>query len=206
MLDQPDVVPGLVRGAGGQPFAFVRRGYHPDQVDQVLRGLDARIADLSEALGVAERRAVEAEARAADAAAMLERGRPSNKALGGRLAEMLNLAEAEAAELREGAAAEAAQVRREVQNEAEELRRSCEGEADAVRSAAYQEADQVRSQAASEADQVLKVADRDAEMRLSLAAQQLEALEVRRDDALRSVRVIRDNLNRLVDEPLVHEG
>ncbi len=200
MLDQPDVVPGLVRG-GEAPFSLVRRGYHPEQVDAVLAELDARVADLTDALTVAEHSALDADARATEAAALLERGRPTWDSFGGRVAEMLRLAEDEATELRAKAVTDAARLRDEAAQEAEELRRGCEGEVDALRGSAYAEAEQVRTSAAQEAAQVREAADRDADLRLQVAVRELEAIELRRDDALRSARVIRDNLDRLLEPP-----
>ncbi len=147
-----DLVPGMVtvvedrgpvlvpdRPPHAEGFDLVLRGYDRHQVDAHLARTAALVTDLQEALAAA---GVRESAQAAELAAVraeLERGRPTFDALGDRVAQMLTLAETEAAQ----------------------LRRDAEHDAAALRSAAERESADIRSDARREADELGATARRD---------------------------------------------
>jgi DivIVA domain-containing protein len=121
MTDQAgvDLVPGMQTVATdatpnppSDPADPVASSPYPPHFDVVLRGYDRRQVDDHLARIGVEQTQLRSE---------LERDRPSFDALGHRVSQMLELAEAEAAQMRAQAAEEAARVREEALREAEEL-------------------------------------------------------------------------------------
>ena len=140
-----DLVPGMVtvvedrgpalvvdHGSQAEGFDLVLRGYDRHQVDAHLARTAALVTDLQEALAAAGVRESSMAAELAAVRAELERGRPTFDALGERVAEMLSLAEAEAA-----------QLRRDAEHDATALRTAAEREAADIRSDARREADEL---------------------------------------------------------------
>ncbi len=121
---ETQLIPGLapVVPLTGEPtvtpssFDLVLRGYDRHQVDEHLRQLAGTIEQLRTEL--------------ARTSSELERGRPSYDALGERVAQILGLAEAEAAQLRSDAERDAADLRVQAHRDAEELVASVRREVD----------------------------------------------------------------------------
>ena len=108
---QPDLVPGM-HAVAAEPVSDESWSALPPHFDVLLRGYDRRQVDEYVA------------GQAGDLARLreqFERGRPSFDALGRRVAQILELAEAEADEMRSQAGAEATRVREQAVVEAEQL-------------------------------------------------------------------------------------
>jgi DivIVA domain-containing protein len=107
----PELVPGMATVVEDLPVGtFANQQFA--HFDVVMRGYDRRQVDDY----LARAAAVDAQMRSE-----LERGRPSFDALGKRVTQMLELAEAEAEQMRMQAREEAARVRQQAAREAEEL-------------------------------------------------------------------------------------
>ncbi len=136
------IIPGLVSSSGriptpiGRPaapaFDLVLRGYDRRQVDARLAELEGRVTELSAALEAARQSEASALATAQRARAELERGRPSFDTLGERVAEMLRLAEVEAAEMRAAGEQDAAASREAGERDAQDYRRTAERQVEAL--------------------------------------------------------------------------
>ncbi|MBA2697040.1 MAG: DivIVA domain-containing protein, partial [Actinobacteria bacterium] len=82
--------------AGREQFDMVMRGYDRHQVDTYVNHLETMARDLEERLVQAEQAAGQGQQEAAEARAILERGRPTFESLGERIAAILSMAEEEA--------------------------------------------------------------------------------------------------------------
>lgn len=184
-----DLVPGMVtvvedrgpvlvpdRPPHAEGFDLVLRGYDRHQVDAHLARTAALVTDLQEALAAAGARESALAAELAAVRAELERGRPTFDALGERVAQMLTLAETEAAQ----------------------LRREAEHDAAALRSAAEREAADIRSDARREADELGASSRRDVSTLSQRRQQLLSDIEAIRDQ-LDAVAAGRPDLPPAVD-------
>jgi len=104
--------------SGREQFDMVMRGYDRHQVDTYVNHLETVARDLEERLVQAEQVAGQGQREAAEARAILERGRPTFDALGERIATILSLAEEEAEAMRTAAATDAAHIRDQAQRDA----------------------------------------------------------------------------------------
>lgn len=170
---------------GVQPgFDIVLRGYDRGQVDRQISWLEEQLgatdretATLTEALRRAEHDAAQARRQADQAAAELERGRPTFEALGERVSTMLRLAEEEAEALK---AAGQTEVDRARAQSAEELAAAHRALAEAHQ-AAEQQAQAVLGQAREEAQRLITEARRSAAETTSAAQHQVDAMSRQRD-------------------------
>lgn len=151
-------------------FHTVRRGYDPDEVEQVL---DDLYTSLNDAVGVAEARATATATLRAeqqelkDALASAQRriaeleshpaggGEASFQSLGARISEILEAATAEAAEITRRATADAQALHDESEASAVTTRAETDHYASDTRVRAEREAGQITEQARSEAAQIL---------------------------------------------------
>src|SRR3978361_972030 len=117
MSEHPALLPMRGPDEGGPVFDLVRRGYDREQVDGHLAWLEERVHEAEQAREAAEASATQAGAHAEHHREDLESGRPSWDDLGERIAQILNLAEEEGAEIRaarsRGADQRLGQARRE---------------------------------------------------------------------------------------------
>jgi cell division septum initiation protein DivIVA len=184
MTDTPDSAPS----EDYYPeFRTVRRGYDPDQVEQVLDDLYASLGDaarlaeqhatelrsaetarakLTEALADAERRITELERHSGEGAS------PSFETLGSKIGEVLQAATAEAAEITRRAREEAQAIRNESEANAVTSRAEIDHYATDVRTQADDEANELVARARTEAERILADARtmREAQQRADLDA------------------------------------
>jgi hypothetical protein len=163
MTEQTDLIPMSEDAAASPGFDLVRRGYDPHQVN-------AHVGWLVEQLREAESHRAAAEAAAAEAAAESSRvrddlaaGRPAWEEFGGRITQILQLAEEEGAAIR-------AQRSRDADAHLEEARR--------VTAEAERNRDATLKEAASRARQIVQAAETEAE-RLLRETRQTAAEEER---------------------------
>ncbi len=152
MTEQTDLIPMSDDAAASPGFDLVRRGYDPHQVD-------AHVGWLVEQLREAESHRAAAEAAAADAASEASRvrddlaaGRPAWEEFGGRITQILQIAEEEGTAIR-------AQRTRDADAHLEEARRVT-AEAERNRDATLADADRrgraIVAAAEQEADRILR--------------------------------------------------
>jgi hypothetical protein len=160
-----------VNDTGGL-FRVVLRGYDPAQVEHRVEELTVALQeaarqrdDLTSRLQNTEEELTRAIAAAAPAPATYDH-------LGERVAQILSLAEAEAAELRQSTADEIAAKQRALMEEADKIRAEAEHYAAGRRRDAETEAARLLEDARRQADEVLDAAGRDAAARM----QEAEAL------------------------------
>lgn len=155
------------------PFATVRRGYEPTQVDSYVRQLLSQLEysrsqadDLARSLEQAERARAES-ARASDEEGDSQglTGASAFAGLGARIEQMLVLAEEEAAQLRADASVEAAQQRKLTEEAAHKQRVEAERYAEELRSDADAQGARTIEDARQQADRIRDDADRDAAVR-----------------------------------------
>jgi cell division septum initiation protein DivIVA len=176
-------------------FRTVRRGYDPDQVEQVLDDLYASLTDavrdaeqqavalrsaertqeeLKEALADAERRIGELERHPAESTT------PSFENLGSRIAEILQAATAEAAEITRKAREDAQAIHNESEASAVTSRAEVDHYATDIRTQADNEAQEVTARARAEAARILDDARilRETQQRADLEAYERLAAEL----------------------------
>jgi len=166
-------------------FRVVLRGYDPADVDRVLSDLDGRVT-------AAEREATELRAQLQEAKAeALSRGEvedapvplASFEHLGARVAQILSLAQEEAAELRDAVHAELETLRKDAEQAAVAVRDEADQYADQRRRDADLESSRVLTDARRAADEERDAAERDASAR----RQEAEAIhEEQRANAARA--------------------
>jgi cell division septum initiation protein DivIVA len=177
-------------------FRMVRRGYDPDEVEQVLDDLYASLNDAvrdaeqqAAALKSAERSQEELKGALADAERRITEleGRhsaggtpPSFENLGSRISEILQAATAEAAEITQRARDEAQAIRNESEATAVTSRAEIEYYAKDIRTQADEEAHEVTARARAEAERILDDARilREAQQRADLDAYERLAAEL----------------------------
>ncbi len=126
----PDELAPAAGPAVAPSFDVVLRGYERHQVDGHLSGLTQRVEQLRADLELARSRELAALQEVSRAKAELERGRPTFDSLGERVAQMLGLAEAEAAAMREAAGREAFLERENASKAAATMRSDAEHDAE----------------------------------------------------------------------------
>lgn len=209
VVDDTDLVP-LHSEPEATGFDRVLRGYDPRQVHDYVDRLEAALSDaqlqaaeLADQLTETRAELSRLTARTDDLEARAE-GRPEPASLvGGRLKQLLVLAEQEAAEMRSGAAREAEQLVSDARAvaDAEQAERTAELEqreqaisvaqasAERTRLEAQQDADLVRDAARRDADEVVRDAQVAAKAHLDQATAQAVA---QRRDADEDVRHMHD--------------
>jgi cell division septum initiation protein DivIVA len=149
-------------------FRVVLRGYEPAQVNRRLEELTAAVAQAA-----AQRDALAARLEAAERerseTAPVDVAPPTFEQLGGRVGQILTLAEEEADELRRTAAAEIAAERQRLEEETSRSRAEAERYSAETRSAAETEAARIIEDARRAADDRLDNAERDASARVQEA-------------------------------------
>lgn len=120
-------------------FDVVLRGYERHQVDGHLRELTGLVDQLRTELADVTRRESSARGDLERMRGDLDRGRPSFDALGERVAQMLSLAESEAAQLRADAEQDTAALRHAAGREAADIRSDARREAEELGAAARAE-------------------------------------------------------------------
>ena len=143
---RPEVVVDLsaapVHAAAAQTvshFDVVLRGYERHQVDGHLRELTGLVDQLRAELADVTHRESSASGELERMRGDLDRGRPSFDALGERVAQMLSLAESEAAQLRADAEQDTAALRHAAGREAADIRSDARREAEELGAAARAE-------------------------------------------------------------------
>jgi cell division septum initiation protein DivIVA len=201
-------------------FLIVRRGYDPEQVEQVLDDLYATLDqavrdgqetasalrraetarhELEDSLARAERRIAELEARSSDPA------EPSLENVGGSVTQILHAATAEAAEIRRRAHDEAQTLHDESEAAALTSRVETEHYATDVRTRADEEARTLVTQARAEAERLLTDAQarRESQERAAVEAHhqrivslstRIDALTAELDEAQRRAQVEADEI------------
>ena len=151
-----------------QTFRTVMRGYDPTEVDRALGQTRAEVNDLRERIDAAEAAAERARAEAGTAHEALvareaqESERPTYAHFGERVGQILALAEAEAAEIRDRVLGEVEMVRKEAEGEVQALRTEAERYAEETRRDADAEGARVLADARKAADGERDAAERDA--------------------------------------------
>jgi DivIVA domain-containing protein len=195
-MAEQTVVTGTDETTHAQGFSMVRRGYDPTEVDAHLTWLEERLRESEEHREVAETAAADAAevaTRATEESALArsdaETSRPSWNELGGRIAQIFQLAEEEAAvvsaERTRDADEQLAESRR-LRDEAEHLHR------EKIRAAEQQAGDIVQT-ALTEAERIV----RDAR---STITQEEKASQQRLGDLARQRSRVHGQLLRLRDE------
>ena len=165
-------------------FRVVLRGYDPADVDRVLADLDTRATaaerETTALRGQLEEAQVSREASPAEAAPVAP---ATFEHLGARVAQILGLAEEEAAELRDAARAELEALRKDAEQAAVAVRDEADRYADQRRRDADLESSRVLTDARRAADEERDAAERDASAR----RQEAEAIhEEQRANAARA--------------------
>src|SRR5512135_1749293 len=172
MTDDEVITPG---------FDLVRRGYDPHQVDAHVGWLEARLREAESQRAAAEAAAAEARGVAAQAREELAAGRPAWETFGGRITEILELAEKEGAEIRQRRTREADQLHEEARRLRDDVGRAY---AEKVREGEQRAGELVRS-AEAEVERLVREAklaaaqeQREAERRLADLARQRDQVHV----------------------------
>jgi hypothetical protein len=152
-------------------FTTVRRGYDPTEVERAIGQVQSEVADLRSRLEAAEAAAQQARSEAAASRdALLSREAqepelPTYAHLGERVGQILALAEAEAAEVRDRVLGEVETLRKEAEQEAGALRADADRYAEETRRDAEAEGARVLADARKAADGERDAAERDASAR-----------------------------------------
>ncbi|MDP9431614.1 MAG: hypothetical protein M3P91_02525 [Actinomycetota bacterium] len=187
-----DTTPHLVPLAEGEERTFdkVLRGYEPTQVDRHVAMLEGLLATIEERATVAESeletlrpQTVDLRRRVSELRAELERGRPTYEEIGGRIGQMLTLAEQEAVAIRRAAEKEAAEVRAHLKQEAtaaEQRRVTREQESQRAATATVEkagaEAQRMIASAKQTAERTVATAREEAQRTLSSAREQAASI------------------------------
>jgi cell division septum initiation protein DivIVA len=144
-------------------FPSVRRGYDPNQVDR-------RLSELTSSLDACRQQNAELSRRVAEleeerAASQDGGGEPSYAGLGARIEQMLELADAEAQQLRSSALDDANSALERAEAEGEQIRADADRYAQERRSDAAAEATRVLEEAQRAADQMRDEVERDTRTR-----------------------------------------
>ena len=156
-------------------FTTVRRGYDPAEVERAVGQAQAEVADLRRRLEAAEAAAdtAKGEASASREALVARESQqpeaPSYEHLGERVGQILSLAEAEAAEVRDRVIGEVETMRKEAEQEVGALRADADRYAEDTRRDADAEGARVLADARKAADGERDAAERDASARRSEA-------------------------------------
>jgi hypothetical protein len=152
-------------------FTTVRRGYDPSEVERAVGQAQAEVAELRRRLEAAEAAAEQARNEAAASRDALvsreaqEPELPSYEHLGERVGQILSLAEAEAAEIRDRVLGEVETLRKEAEQEAGALRADADRYAEETRRDADADGARLLADARKAADGERDAAERDASAR-----------------------------------------
>lgn len=173
-------------------FTTVRRGYDPAEVERAVGQARSEVEALRQRLETAEAAAEQARAEASAARDALvsresqEPEAPSYAHLGERVGQILSLAEAEAAEIRDRVLGEVETLRKEAEQEAGALRADADRYAEETRRDAEAEGARVLADARKAADSERDAAERDA------SARRAEAEAIHEDQRAKAAQAAAD--------------
>jgi vacuolar-type H+-ATPase subunit H len=190
MTEHSDMMPmsGEVDGSPG--FDLVRRGYDPHQVNSHVAWLMEQLREAEAHRAAAEAAASEAAAEAARVRDDLAAGRPAWDDFGGRITQILILAEEEAATVR-------SERTREADSQLEEARRIV-SDAEHTRDRTLREADEqaagIVSTSRGEAEHIIDTARTKAHKLEDESSQRLTELERQRDQVTQQLGALRSQV------------
>jgi len=190
MTEHSDMMPmgGEVEGSPG--FDLVRRGYDPHQVNSHVAWLMEQLREAEAHRAAAEAAASEAAAEAARVRDDLAAGRPAWDDFGGRITQILMLAEEEAATVR-------SERTREADSQLEEARRIV-ADAEHTRDRTLREADEqaagIVSTARGEAEHIIDTARTKAHKLEDESQGRLNELERQRDQVTQQLGALRNQV------------
>jgi vacuolar-type H+-ATPase subunit H len=201
MTEHNDLIPMASEGEGSPGFDLVRRGYDPHQVNSHVNWLVEQLREAEAHRTAAEAAASEAAAESARVRDDLAANRPAWEEFGGRITQILQLAEEEAATVRaertRDADAQLEEARRIV-TDAEHTRdrtlREADEQAAGIVSTARAEAEHIVDSSRTKATQLEDESQRrltELERQRDLVTQQLGAL---RDQVTAQLGALRDRL------------
>lgn len=193
MSNETEILPNLMRE---DPFEVVMRGYNRRQVDDYVTRSRNQIRDLEERLARALDEVEQARREIAEVRSQGAPARPQHEEVSERMAQILALAEEEAAQKRTAADEEIVRARTEAEDEAKRLVQEATDEADNIRSSAQAQAEQTVSAANTEADRLISGSKEQSERTLEEARAQAENLL---SDAERRAATINDGASRRLE-------
>ena len=193
MSNETEILPNLMRE---DPFEVVMRGYNRRQVDDYVTRSRNQIRDLEERLARALDEVEQVRREVAEMRTQSAPAKPQHEELSERMAQILALAEEEAAQKRTSADEEILRVRNEAEEEAKRLVQEATDEADNIRSSAQAQAEQTVSAANTEADRLITGSKEQAERTVEEARGRAEALL---GDAERRASTINDGASRRLE-------
>lgn len=129
--------------SSSQPFDLVHRGYACNQVDAYLAAVDAAFTENAQRIDDLENKLTRLRQELAD---HKRRNRPGATSMGDRIAELLRLAEQEAAQLRRDARTEREQVIADARARAARIVATATDDVDVIRRDARAEAEKVHAE------------------------------------------------------------
>jgi chromosome segregation ATPase len=170
-----------------QNFDIVLRGYDRNQVDRHISHLEQLLTE------------------AQTEVARLQEGRPSYRELGGRIAQMLTLAEEQADQIRADATRATEDSRREARETAEaterdatERRAALDKEESERREQVKRDSEEATTAARERAGHIVAEAEHQADAVTAGARQELDRLGERRDEIRRQLEALRESLGTAV--------
>ncbi|HEY3686430.1 MAG TPA: hypothetical protein VGL93_25575 [Streptosporangiaceae bacterium] len=193
MSNETEILPNLMRE---DPFEVVMRGYNRRQVDDYVTRSRNQIRDLEERLARALDEVEGVRREVAEIRNQSAPAKPQHEEVSERLAQILALAEEEAAQKRTAADEEIGRSRGEAEEEAKRLVQEATDEADNIRSSAQAQAEQTVSAANTEADHLISGSKEQAERAVEEARSRAESLL---GDAERRAATINDGASRRLE-------
>ncbi|WP_322778687.1 sugar-binding protein [Frankia sp. Cas4] len=190
MSEQTDLIP-MSDGTDASPdFDLVRRGYDPHQVKAHVNWLVEQLREAESHRAAAEAAASEAASETATARDHLAANRPAWEEFGGRITQILQLAEEEAADVRAERTREVDAALQQAQQEHAEARRTHER---TIRDAEAS-AQEILSTAQAEAETIVAAARSTAETAEEESRRRLADLGRQRDQVTAQLGQLRDRL------------
>ncbi|ONH28108.1 sugar-binding protein [Pseudofrankia asymbiotica] len=190
MTEHSDLIPMAGEGEGSPGFDLVRRGYDPHQVNSHVAWLMEQLREAEAHRAAAEAAASEAAAEAARIRDDLASGRPAWDDFGGRITQILMLAEEEAATVR-------SERTRDAEAQLDEARRIV-SDAEHTRDRTLREADEqaagIVSTARGEAEHIIETSRSKAHKLEGESQQRLTELERQRDQVTSQLGALRDQV------------
>ncbi|SNQ46019.1 conserved hypothetical protein [Frankia canadensis] len=190
MTEHTDLIPMAGESDGPPAFDLVRRGYDPNQVTHHVNWLVEQLREAEAHRAAAEAAASEAASEAARVRDDLAANRPAWEEFGGRVTQILQLAEEEAATVR-------AERTREAEAQLEEARRIVT-EAEAAREKTLRDADEqaasIVSTARGEAERIVELARSTAQTTEDESKRRLADLERQREQVTTQLAALRDQV------------
>ena len=193
MSNETEILPNLMRE---DPFEVVMRGYNRRQVDDYVTRSRNQIRDLEERLARALDEVEQARREISEVRTQSAPAKPQHEEVSERMAQILALAEEEAAQKRTAADEEILRVRNEAEGESKRLVQEATDEADNIRSSAQAQAEQTVSAANTEADRLITGSKEQAERTVEEARSRAESLL---SDAERRASTINDGASRRLE-------